>query len=472
MGYGGWEDEFTSAIKEVVAEFDSRPNILWCVNEKQPKKELIDSLEAGVLRGRVCFYCGIDCNKALPAILNNLRKSQEPKVYKDAWNKKIENIKSKATNIPYFFHLNLLKEGIWILISSHGARYKLYFKGIEQDPGSEKTPEIDQGPFPLEAKPLFEYETLLGDSKISDQCRSELAKYYPSPELGFLKTENSNNNEIQWHFRESESHNHTNYQDLRIGKKDSYELIISTPYDGTFHWCRAYLTNEETENPHINDWCKVWERKWVNKWSETQDEDQRAHDLWIDSIRSTHLMQYSEQNERGDNRAYEQQNNDEQTMAENRIDRESICKQGTDPHEPVNAAYVAIHLIPWPEGEYKLNRTTATAGYWIKFASHGRTYVVKLDENGELTEWSLFDVTRRMRGRWWIDDSNPGNTKLYIWLRNWRLEVEWSKLKQEMNKSSGNTGPNPIDAIEYESGTDRRSHFMVAHLLPCLASPS
>jgi hypothetical protein len=473
MGYGGWEDEFTSAIKEVVTEFDSRPNILWCVNEEQPNKELIDSLEAGVSRGRVCFYSGIDCNKALPAILNNLRKSQEPKAYKDAWNKKIEDIKSKSINIAYSFHLNMLKEGIWILISSHGARYKLYFKGIEQEPLSERKSEIDQGPFPLETKPLFEYETLLGDSEISDQCRDELAKYYPSPELGFLKAENSNNSEIQWHFRESDYHNHANYQDLRIGKKGIYELIISTPFDGTFHWCREYLTYEEKENSHIDGWCKDWEKQWIDKWSERQDEDQRAHDLWIDTIRSTNHGQSSEQNERDDNQEEKQLNiAGHNTIAEHKTEREPACKQGTDPHEPVNAAYVAIHLIPWPMQKYKLDETTATAGYWIKFASHGRTYVVKLDKNGELTEWSLFDVTRRMRGRWWIDDSNSGNTKLYIWLRNWRLEVEWSKLMKEMNKSSGNTGPCPIDAIEYESGTDRRSHFMVAHLLPCLASPT
>ncbi|WP_258177781.1 SIR2 family protein [Photobacterium iliopiscarium] len=68
MAYGGWEDSFTRALATVVINSTSEYDILWSFFEPDPakieysRKDLFDTLDDAISRGRVQFYLGIDCN--------------------------------------------------------------------------------------------------------------------------------------------------------------------------------------------------------------------------------------------------------------------------------------------------------------------------------------------------------------------------------------------------------------------------
>ncbi|HIF9474047.1 TPA: SIR2 family protein, partial [Photobacterium damselae] len=68
MAYGGWEDSFTRALATVVINSISQYDILWSFFESEAakieysRKDLFDTLEDAISRGRVQFYSGIDCN--------------------------------------------------------------------------------------------------------------------------------------------------------------------------------------------------------------------------------------------------------------------------------------------------------------------------------------------------------------------------------------------------------------------------
>ncbi|EOG9061915.1 SIR2 family protein [Vibrio fluvialis] len=84
MAYGGWEDSFTRALATVVINSTSEYDILWSFFESDPakieysRKDLFDTLDDAIARGRVQFYSGIDCNAVFDKLgqVNELKKKE------------------------------------------------------------------------------------------------------------------------------------------------------------------------------------------------------------------------------------------------------------------------------------------------------------------------------------------------------------------------------------------------------------
>lgn len=70
-GYGGWDDVLTNALLELVRDDTSSIEVLWTLHGSDiPSSPVLDEfLKAGVNRGRVSFYKGIDCNVLFPRLI-------------------------------------------------------------------------------------------------------------------------------------------------------------------------------------------------------------------------------------------------------------------------------------------------------------------------------------------------------------------------------------------------------------------
>jgi tetratricopeptide (TPR) repeat protein len=71
VGYGGWDDTFMEALREIIVDDNAHPEIIWTLNSRrpQPDQHLLEKLAPGIDRGRVSFYSGIDCHSFFPALL-------------------------------------------------------------------------------------------------------------------------------------------------------------------------------------------------------------------------------------------------------------------------------------------------------------------------------------------------------------------------------------------------------------------
>jgi len=70
IGYGGWEDVFTSMLQGALDDQELYPELLWGFYESSPSLNpyLSKALASGINRGRVTMYAGIDCHIILPAV--------------------------------------------------------------------------------------------------------------------------------------------------------------------------------------------------------------------------------------------------------------------------------------------------------------------------------------------------------------------------------------------------------------------
>ncbi|MBF4355020.1 SIR2 family protein, partial [Vibrio anguillarum] len=84
MAYGGWEDSFTRALATVVINSTSDYDILWSFFEpdsakiEYSRRDLFDTLDDAISRGRVQFYSGIDCNSLFDKLgqVNEIKKKE------------------------------------------------------------------------------------------------------------------------------------------------------------------------------------------------------------------------------------------------------------------------------------------------------------------------------------------------------------------------------------------------------------
>ncbi|WGG48477.1 SIR2 family protein [Rugamonas sp. DEMB1] len=78
IGYGGWDDIITSTLAELVLDDSSFPEIAWTFYSSSlddipiQNKEILGKLGAGIDRGRVSLYAGIDCHEFFPNLVNLL----------------------------------------------------------------------------------------------------------------------------------------------------------------------------------------------------------------------------------------------------------------------------------------------------------------------------------------------------------------------------------------------------------------
>lgn len=85
IAYGGWEDSFTRAIAQIVSNPALDFDILWTFYESETaiiessKDSLIDDLNEAILRSRVQFYKGVDCNVTFEK-LNGVREFKKKSV--------------------------------------------------------------------------------------------------------------------------------------------------------------------------------------------------------------------------------------------------------------------------------------------------------------------------------------------------------------------------------------------------------
>jgi len=77
IGYGGWDDVFTSTLIEVINEDDTNLNVLWTFYSDdssqitESHQSLFESIDQS-LEQRVVLYNGIDCHRFFPTLLDNL----------------------------------------------------------------------------------------------------------------------------------------------------------------------------------------------------------------------------------------------------------------------------------------------------------------------------------------------------------------------------------------------------------------
>ena len=68
IAYGGWDDIFLKALKDIVEDTTTNFDILWAFYEKEEEiistkyKELVDLISPAIVRGRFRLYGGIECN--------------------------------------------------------------------------------------------------------------------------------------------------------------------------------------------------------------------------------------------------------------------------------------------------------------------------------------------------------------------------------------------------------------------------
>jgi hypothetical protein len=67
-GYSGWDDVFTDALLDVVVDDSAQPEVLWAFYSTAPSlsEHLGSRFSAGISRGRVSLYRGVDCNDFFP----------------------------------------------------------------------------------------------------------------------------------------------------------------------------------------------------------------------------------------------------------------------------------------------------------------------------------------------------------------------------------------------------------------------
>lgn len=78
LGYGGWDDMFTSALDEALRSSQHRIDLLWLFREAAADVEtkyahLLQRLKAGNERGEVTLYAGIDLCRLLPDLRDRMQ---------------------------------------------------------------------------------------------------------------------------------------------------------------------------------------------------------------------------------------------------------------------------------------------------------------------------------------------------------------------------------------------------------------
>ena len=74
LAYGGWDDVLSAALSNVLGDESANPEILWAFlqNNKDSiataEPQLFRNLHAGIARGRVQVYGGVDCHTFLPRL--------------------------------------------------------------------------------------------------------------------------------------------------------------------------------------------------------------------------------------------------------------------------------------------------------------------------------------------------------------------------------------------------------------------
>lgn len=78
-GYGGWDDVFTGALAELLADTQANLEVVWCFNETEPALvearygSLLKAVEPAIMRGRFRSYGGIDCHTIFAEIADAVR---------------------------------------------------------------------------------------------------------------------------------------------------------------------------------------------------------------------------------------------------------------------------------------------------------------------------------------------------------------------------------------------------------------
>jgi tetratricopeptide (TPR) repeat protein len=79
IGYGGWDDILMSTLSELVLDDSLFPEIAWAFYSSSEQdiiaqnEKVLSRLGAGIDRGRVSLYCGIDCHEFFPKLYQLLQ---------------------------------------------------------------------------------------------------------------------------------------------------------------------------------------------------------------------------------------------------------------------------------------------------------------------------------------------------------------------------------------------------------------
>lgn len=81
IGYGGWDDVFISALRELMADERTPLDVLWAFKEADTQtiytkyESLLKEVEPARARGRFRMYSGIECNNFFQALASSLSKN-------------------------------------------------------------------------------------------------------------------------------------------------------------------------------------------------------------------------------------------------------------------------------------------------------------------------------------------------------------------------------------------------------------
>jgi hypothetical protein len=83
LGYGGWDDIFTHALRDIMDDDSANFDIIWAFYENEPEviekryEQLINSVQPAIGRNRFRMYGGIDCHEFLNELQNHLIKPSD-----------------------------------------------------------------------------------------------------------------------------------------------------------------------------------------------------------------------------------------------------------------------------------------------------------------------------------------------------------------------------------------------------------
>ncbi|WP_038877052.1 SIR2 family protein [Vibrio jasicida] len=113
IGYGGWDDIFMQALRDLMDDDSANFNVIWAFFENEESiinnryEKLIKSVQPAIGRNRFRIYGGINCHEFIPELSNYILNSEKS-------NKTICNINKKETSISNSSDDNILFRDILI----------------------------------------------------------------------------------------------------------------------------------------------------------------------------------------------------------------------------------------------------------------------------------------------------------------------------------------------------------------------
>jgi tetratricopeptide (TPR) repeat protein len=116
IGYGGWDDIFLSALRDLMTDDRASLDVLWAFHETDPQTisekyaHLIKEVRPAITRGRFRAYGGIECNAFLHSLASIVSKKHLSSAVHSDHEKSKQNIETGTVPIAHLSHAPSISE--------------------------------------------------------------------------------------------------------------------------------------------------------------------------------------------------------------------------------------------------------------------------------------------------------------------------------------------------------------------------